>query len=285
MAKKWEKRRRLLSLRYMMIFRELRTRNEIYRKDCQTLLAHQDSEDFEDLFEAHKQKWEDIEIPMDDDLLIEALGWEEDSFSISNEEPHHLTLRIDLRFPIKRIMAQLERWIYDCQNWYYQDEFKKSFISSQSGGDCRNDWAEEVQKPFILWSDGLKKEFKKSFLNFLKKKNYPSHWFNEIISKNPHEVWPEELQMEFEMFKRKSKRKELPQHYSKKLKDPDYYERCLEVWDLREKEKKSWSQIVDRLKQYHDHKTASISTARNYHRVACRLIKEGLPGYLPFPTK
>lgn len=191
MKKKWKDKAKLM-FRYEIIFRELMARNKIFIKDWEKLLAHQDSEDYEDLFEATQQKWDDIVIPIDDFLIVDALGTEENgspSFSPSDEEPHHLTLRIDLRYPTKKIMEQVERWLYS-----YQSEY----------------------------------------------------------------------------------RGKLGRHY---VLAPEDYELYIEVWDLREKEGKSWSQIKEELS------LNSIQTARNHHKAACKLIKEGLPGFPPFPTE
>jgi hypothetical protein len=48
----------------------------------------------------------------------------------------------------------------------------------------------------------------------------------------------------------------------------------LRVWDMREKEKMSWSKIASTLQ------LNSVQTARNHYQAACRLIKEGIDAYV-----
>jgi hypothetical protein len=55
------------------------------------------------------------------------------------------------------------------------------------------------------------------------------------------------------------------------------WDRNLKVWDLR-KQNKSWDQIAKELK------LNNLQAARNHFKAAERLIKEGLPGFPPFPT-
>lgn len=57
------------------------------------------------------------------------------------------------------------------------------------------------------------------------------------------------------------------------------YEKYIEVWKLREIEKKSWKEISQELK------LNSLQTARNHFNAACHLIKHGIPGFGSFPQK
>jgi len=59
--------------------------------------------------------------------------------------------------------------------------------------------------------------------------------------------------------------------------DIKQYKKYLEVWDLR-KEKKSWNQIKEIAK------LDGLQNARDYYNAARKCIKEGIPGFSPFPT-
>jgi hypothetical protein len=61
--------------------------------------------------------------------------------------------------------------------------------------------------------------------------------------------------------------------------DPDDYLKALSVWDLREAQKKTWSEIQKELK------LNNLQAGRNWHRKACELIKSGIPTLAPFPKK
>jgi len=60
---------------------------------------------------------------------------------------------------------------------------------------------------------------------------------------------------------------------------PQTYEQYLQVYDMRTQEKRSWSYINKTLK------LNSLQTARNYYNAACKIIREGVPGFQPFPNK
>jgi len=66
---------------------------------------------------------------------------------------------------------------------------------------------------------------------------------------------------------------------SKTHTDPEDYRKALSVWDLREVQKKTWSEIQTELK------LNNLQAGRNWHRLACELIKDGIPTLAPFPKK
>ena len=61
-------------------------------------------------------------------------------------------------------------------------------------------------------------------------------------------------------------------------KDLEDYDRYLKVWNLRELEGKSPSEIEKKL-------DISADTAKNWYNAACKLIKNGIPGFPPFPRE
>jgi len=89
-------------------------------------------------------------------------------------------------------------------------------------------------------------------------------------------------EIEFFTLRRKwLKEKELHSHYFKRVRDQDFnlelYERYLQVWDLRERQKKSMKDIVDELPYITDK-----FMARDYYNAAKRCVLEGPPFGPPF---
>lgn len=58
------------------------------------------------------------------------------------------------------------------------------------------------------------------------------------------------------------------------------YENYLTIWTM--KEELSWSKVVTEWNKNNSYKI-DIQTARNWHKAACKFIKEGIPGFRPFP--
>jgi hypothetical protein len=84
----------------------------------------------------------------------------------------------------------------------------------------------------------------------------------------------ETISMIFKWRKANLENVELHPHYSKRIRDDslELYRQFLQVWDLREREKKSWSKIVQRLPYLQN-----IDMARDYYKAAKRCVEEGPP--------
>jgi len=97
-----------------------------------------------------------------------------------------------------------------------------------------------------------------------------------------------EIDKYYKWYREDSREREDEFGYNLKLKSPDKvsgnipidlkdYGRYIQIWDLKE-QKKSWFQIQKEL-------DISFDTARNWHKRACELIMEGIPGFPSFPQE
>lgn len=74
---------------------------------------------------------------------------------------------------------------------------------------------------------------------------------------------------------KQQRRKRLPKRFYRRIRDLKLYEQQLEIWDAKEREKLSWSKIVDRFEYI-----TNIGMARDYYDAAKEKIKVGPPfGY------
>jgi len=101
---------------------------------------------------------------------------------------------------------------------------------------------------------------------------YKNRLFEEFCSKRNITNFPvsEKIAEEFDGFYKQMLQSRMPSK-NKKVQDTKLYEKYLKVWDLREKEGKTWSQIQKALN------LNSIQTARDYKKSADKLINDGFP--------
>jgi len=81
---------------------------------------------------------------------------------------------------------------------------------------------------------------------------------------------PKEVSLDFENYYKEKLKVRLPKQ-NKKILELESYQQYLKVWDMKEKEGKSWSEIQRVLN------LNSMQTARDYKKAADRLIEEGFP--------
>jgi len=65
-------------------------------------------------------------------------------------------------------------------------------------------------------------------------------------------------------------------------KDLADYEVRLKTWILKEEENKTWTEVRDIMQKDINH-DIDIQSVRNWHKSAFKIIKEGVPGFIPFP--